>query len=279
MKVRLITLSENTAATPGFMAEWGWSIVVQVNDVSVLFDTGWCCAAIKNADKLGIDFRSISKIILSHAHVDHTGGLRKILQRIGREVEIIAHPAVWEVKYTKRPYEEDAAFIGVPFAREELEHLGASFRHSKGPVRISENIMTTGEISVTTDFEPVESIFYVKENQALRYDTMPDDLALVVKTQEGLVIILGCAHRGIINTIRQAQEITDEKRVHTVVGGTHLSPKTDAQIDKTIEVLKKLGVHKIGVSHCTGFHASMRLAQEFGDKFFLNNAGTIYTFD
>jgi 7,8-dihydropterin-6-yl-methyl-4-(beta-D-ribofuranosyl)aminobenzene 5'-phosphate synthase len=259
------------------MAEWGWSIVVQVNGESILFDCGSICAAVSNADKLAIDFRDMSKIVLSHGHADHTGGLRKVLQRIGRKVEIIAHPDVWESKYTKRPYEEEAAFIGLPFAREELEHLGASFKHSKEPVALSENLTTTGEISITTDFEPVEPIFYVKEDNVLRHDNMSDDLGLIVKTDKGLVIILGCAHRGIINTIRHAQRITDEQRVHTIVGGTHLSPKTDEQILETIKMLKEIGVQKIGVSHCTGFKASMRLAHDFGDNFFLNNAGTVYT--
>jgi len=278
MKVKLTTLCENTAAKPGFISEWGWSIIVQADDLNVLFDTGGSFAAVRNADRLGVDFRTINKIVLSHAHADHTGGLREILRRTG-ETEVIAHPAVWELKYTKRPYEKKAAFIGVPFTREELELFGASFKLSKEPVQISENIMTTGEILVTTDFEAIEPIFYVKEKGTLRYDSIPDDLALIVKTERGLVIILGCGHRGIINTIYHAQNITGEEKVHTVVGGTHLFPKTDEQIDKTIAALKKIGVQKIGVSHCTGFHASMRLAQALGDKFFLNSAGTIYNLD
>lgn len=278
MKVKLTTLCENTSAKPGFIAEWGLSIIVQVDDLNVLFDTGGNFAAVRNADKLGVNLCDINKIVLSHAHADHTGGLREVLRRTGK-TEVIAHPAIWELKYTKRPYEENAAFIGVPFAREELELFGASFKLSKEPAQISKNIMTTGEISVTTDFEAIEPIFYVKKEDVLNHDPMPDDLALIVKTQKGLVIILGCGHRGIISTIHHAQKITGEERVYTVVGGTHLSPKTDEQIDKTIAALKQIGVQKIGVSHCTGFHASMRLAQAFGDKFFLNNAGTIYTLD
>lgn len=278
MKVKLTTLCENTAAKPGFMAEWGLSIIVQVDDLNVLFDTGGNFAAVRNADKLGVKLCDINKIVLSHAHADHTGGLCEVLRRTGK-TEVIAHPAIWELKYTKRPYEKDAAYIGVPFAREELELLGALFKFSKEPVQISGSIITTGEISITTDFEAIEPIFYVKEGDTLRRDPMPDDLALIVKTQKGLVIILGCGHQGIINTIYHAQKITGEERVHTVVGGTHLFPKTDEQIDKTVAALKEIGLQKIGVSHCTGFHASMHLAQELGDKFFLNNAGTIYTLD
>ena len=278
MNVTLTTLCENTAGKPGFMAEWGLSILVQTDSVNVLFDTGGNFAAVRNADKLGVDLRAVDVIVLSHAHADHTGGLREVLRRTGPK-EIIAHPAVWELKYTQRAYEKREAFIGIPFTRAELELFGASFTLCKKPVHITDSIVTTGEIAQTTDFEGIEPIFYIKENGSLRNDTIPDDLALIVRTQKGLVIVLGCAHRGMINTIRHAQMITGEQRVHTVVGGTHLFPKTDEQVEKAIFALQEIGVQKIGVSHCTGFHASMRLAQAFGDTFFMNNAGTVYTLD
>jgi len=278
MNVTLTTLCENTAGKPGFMAEWGLSILVQADGVNVLFDTGGYFAAVRNADKLGIDLRAIDKIVLSHGHADHTGGLRDVLMRTGPR-EVIAHPAIWELKYTKRTYEKREAFVGIPFNREELELYGALFTLSKEPVYITDTIVTTGEIEQTTDFEGIEPIFYVKEGDSLRHDLIPDDLALIVRTQEGLVIVLGCGHSGLINTIRHAQRITGEQRVHTVVGGTHLFPKTDEQVEKAISALQEIGIKKIGVSHCTGFHASMRLAQEFGDKFFQNNAGTQYIFE
>ena len=278
MNVTLTTLCENTAGKPGFMAEWGLSILIQTDSANVLFDTGGNFAAVRNADKLGVDLQAVDAIVLSHAHADHTGGLREVLRRTGPKM-IIAHPAIWELKYTKRAYEKREAFIGIPFTRAELELFGASFSLNKEPVHIADTIVTTGEIAQTTDFEGIEPIFYVKEDGSLRNDSIPDDLSLIVRTQQGLVIVLGCAHRGIINTIRHAKKITGEERVHTVVGGTHLFPKTDEQVEKAIVALQEIGVQKLGVSHCTGFHASVRLAQAFGNDFFLNNAGTVYTLD
>jgi 7,8-dihydropterin-6-yl-methyl-4-(beta-D-ribofuranosyl)aminobenzene 5'-phosphate synthase len=278
MNVTLTTLCENTAGKPGFMAEWGLSILIQTDSANVLFDTGGNFAAVRNADKLGVDLRAVDAIVLSHAHADHTGGLREVLKRTGPKM-IIAHPAIWELKYTKRAYEKREAFIGIPFTRAELELFGASFSLNKEPVYIADTIVTTGEIAQTTDFEGIEPIFYVKEDGSLRNDPIPDDLSLIVRTQQGLVVVLGCAHRGIISTIRHAQKITGEERVHTVVGGTHLFPKTDEQVERTIVALQEIGVQKLGVSHCTGFHASMRLAQAFGNDFFLNNTGTVYTLD
>jgi len=275
--MEFITLCENTAAKPGFMAEWGWSILVQVSDKTVLFDTGMSSVAVHNADKLGIDLHSIDKIVLSHAHRDHTGGLREVLRRTG-EIDIVAHPGIWDLKYKRSSAEEKAEYNGIPFAREELEKF-ASFNLTKEPVYISENIVTTGEIPITTDFETIEPYFYIKQMGTFQHDTFADDLALIVKMEKGLVIILGCAHRGMINTLRHARNLTGEERVYAVIGGTHLYPKNDDQIGKTIESLKEMDVQKIGVSHCTGFHAATRLAQAFGDRFFVNNAGMITKID
>jgi len=275
--MRLTTLCENTAGTSGMVAEWGWSIFVQTDGMNILVDTGGGFAAVRNADKLGIDLKTTDKILLSHSHADHTGGLREILGRT-KHPEVIAHPAVWLPKLKKGNSEKSPVYNGIPFAREELEKF-APLTFSERPVSFSENIMTTGEIPRTTVFETIESHFLVKKDGALKQDDFPDDLALICKTEKGLVIVLGCAHRGIINTIQHARQLTGEQTVHTVLGGTHLYTKSDIQIDQTIRALKTMGVQNIGVSHCTGLRAAMRLAEAFGDHFFFNNAGNVRTIE
>src|SRR5690554_1976077 len=107
MKVRLTTLCENTAGKPGLAAEWGLSILVEVNDFRVLFDTGASAAVVHNARKLGIDLARIDKIVLSHGHYDHTGGLADVLQIAG-DKEVVAHPDIWSSKYSKRPHQDKA---------------------------------------------------------------------------------------------------------------------------------------------------------------------------
>lgn len=277
MALKLTTLCENTASGPGIVAEWGWSIFVEANGTNILFDTGGGMAIIRNADKLGIDLKTTDKIVLSHAHSDHTGGLRKALMRIGNR-EVIAHPAIWTSKYSKQVTNKKAIYRGIPFIREELEKF-ATFKLSEAPVQISDNTLITGEIPRETDYETIESHFYVKHGDKMQPDNFSDDLSLVCRTDKGLVIILGCAHRGIINTIQHARNITGEDRVHTVIGGTHLYPKKDEQIEKTIQALREFDVQNIGVSHCTGFRAAMKLSEAFGDKFFINNAGSVRTIE
>jgi len=111
----------------------------------------------------------------------------------------------------------------------------------------------------------------------LHPDPLADDLALIIDTDFGLVVILGCAHRGIINTLRHTQNLTGKELVYAAIGGTHLFRASEERLEKTIADLKEIGIQRLGVSHCTGFRASARLAQEFEDIFFMNNAGTSIT--
>jgi len=274
MDIRITTLSENTANF-GFIAEWGLSILVEADGRRILLDTGPGFSAVHNAQLLGIDFSAIDSIVLSHGHSDHTGGLREVLSR-GGAVDIIAHPAIWEAKYAVRENKRER-HIGIPFVKEQLESLGARFSMTKDPVWITDSIVISGEIPLMTSYEEIDRNLYVKENENLRPDNVPDDLALAIKTELGLVIILGCAHRGIINTIRHFQKITGDELVYCVVGGTHLISASPERLAQTVADLRETGIQKLGVSHCTGFQASAWLAGEFPDIFFLNNAGSQFT--
>ena len=127
-----------------------------------------------------------------------------------------------------------------------------------------------------TEYEKIDPyLFIIKESGELHPDPLWDDLALILKSQNGLIVILGCCHHGMINTIHHAQKITGLERIHMVVGGTHLLHASKEQMDLTIAEVKRLGVEKIGVSHCTGMSAAARLFHEFGDSFFFNNTGTV----
>lgn len=270
MEINITTLTENTAGF-GFLAEWGLSIFVQVEGSNILFDTGLGISALHNAHVLGVDLRSVDEIVLSHGHSDHTGGSREILRETG-EVEVIAHPDVWKAKYAGTV--ETNRFIGIPFRREELESLGACFNLAKDAVWITDKVVTTGEIPMLTDYEEIDPMLWVREDDHMVPDPLADDLALAIKTEEGLVVILGCGHRGVINTLIHARNLTQEDRIHTVIGGIHLLQASEERLVRTAADLRQMGVKRLGVSHCTGFHASAWLAQELGEVFFLNNAGT-----
>ncbi len=275
MEVRITTLSENTA-NYGYLAEWGLSILVEVNETRILMDTGLSFSAVHNAQLMGIDLSTIDCMVLSHGHADHTGGLRDVL-KIRREVEVIAHPDIWVPKYVRRDGEPREQYNGMPFSREELESRGARFNLAREPVHITENVMTTGEIPMFSGYEEIENNLFVKEAGTLHPDPLADDLALIIDTDFGLVVILGCAHRGVVNTLRYAQNLTGKELVYAAIGGTHLFRASEERLEKTIADIREIGIQRLGVSHCTGFRASARLAQEFEDIFFMNNAGTCVT--
>ena len=274
MALRITTLSENTAGRSDFLGEWGLSIFIETNDIRVLLDTGKGFSAVHNADTLGIDLGKIDRIVLSHGHSDHTGGLREVLRRMRKEVEIIAHPDIWQTKYARREGEPDR-YIGVPFQQNELESLGARFHLTNQSVDITSAIMTTGEIPMVTAFEAVDAALFVKEGTAWQPDKVMDDQALIVKTEQGLVIILGCAHRGMINTLYHARQLTGTEKIHAVVGGSHLINASEERLWQTIDALRELGVQRLGLCHCTDLPAASVLAQEFRESFFFNKAGTV----
>lgn len=275
MSLRITTLSENTAGMPGVIAEWGLSVLVDTGKTKVLFDTGASSSVPHNVRPLGVELSQIDKIALSHGHYDHTGGLMGVLRQAGKPMEIIAHPDVFANKYAKAGDFE--RYIGIPFKREELESIGASFTLSEGPVWLSDDIVTTGEVPMVTGYEEIEPMMQVKEGNDFIPDAFRDDQALVVKTELGLVVVLGCAHRGAINTIIRAREVTGVERVHTVIGGTHLVRASEERITLTAAALQEMGVQRVGVSHCTGLNSSVLLAQQLGDIFFFNNTGTSIT--
>jgi 7,8-dihydropterin-6-yl-methyl-4-(beta-D-ribofuranosyl)aminobenzene 5'-phosphate synthase len=278
MTLKITTLSENTADNLGLLAEWGLSILVESDDANILLDTGQSISVTNNADALGIDLRKVDKIVLSHGHADHTGGLLLVLGQIGKDIEVLAHPDVVDAKYSgKQPNKRKN--IALPYQLQELEQLGAKFKFSRKPVKLTPDIMTTGEVPMITDFEQIESErFFVKaDSRRWHPDELKDDLALIINTKPGLIIVLGCGHRGMINTLYHAQMLTGRKEIRMVIGGCHLINASAERVYRTIDALKELDVQKVGVSHCTGLEASAIMAQELGERFFYNNACTQIT--
>jgi 7,8-dihydropterin-6-yl-methyl-4-(beta-D-ribofuranosyl)aminobenzene 5'-phosphate synthase len=279
MPVTITTLVENTSGVPTLYGEWGQSLLVEADGLKILFDTGPSWHVIDNAKILGIDLSTIDRIVLSHGHYDHTGGLRDVLALIRGSgnlrngIDVIAHPDIFGEKYFYLKGLPSKG-IGVPGTRAELESLGAHFKLSREPVRLADNIMTTGEVAVSVDFEQIDSTLHVKEAEDYLPDQLADDLSLIIKTEKGLIILLGCGHRGLINTILHAQKITGIKEIYAVIGGTHLISANKTQLDETVKALRNFNISRLGVSHCTGLKSGAILANEFSEAFFFNSAGT-----
>lgn len=277
MQCRITTLAENTSGKPHIIGEWGFCALIETAEATVLLDSGAGHGVIHNAEHLGVDLKKVDKIVLSHAHFDHTAGIEKVLKKIGKKIEVIAPLDLWAAKYSVRGGTKER-YIGVPFTQAALESLGATFTMTPDPVHITDNIITTGEVAIVTDFEQVgEDYLKVKVDGDYQRDSCVDDRAMIVKTDKGLIVVLGCAHRCLINTLHHARKVAGEERIHMVIGGCHLIDASNELINQTIEALKEFNIEKIGVSHCTGLNAGAMMAAEFGDRFFFNTAGMVIT--
>jgi 7,8-dihydropterin-6-yl-methyl-4-(beta-D-ribofuranosyl)aminobenzene 5'-phosphate synthase len=250
------------------------SILIESAGRNILLDSGAGESVVKNAELLGIDLTRIDTIVLSHGHFDHTGGLPLLLAAIGRETPIIAHPDVFTPKYNHLKGHKDR-YIGIPYSRQELEDLGARFTLSRLPVPITDKITTSGEIRMTTDFESIDPALSLKTEEGFIPDPLLDDLSLIITTPRGLVVVMGCAHRGMINILRQAREITGLSKIYLAVGGSHLKDSSEEQVWQAISALNEMGVQKLAACHCTGMPATLLLAQTYGKNFIFNQTGNV----
>ncbi len=274
MSVKLTILCENCVekASPyGLLGEYGFSCLVETTSGTYLFDTGGGLTIINNADRLGVDLRRLDGIILSHGHFDHTGGLKLVLEKTG-PVAVYAHPGLFSRRFSS--HGGPLRNIGIAWNQAELETLGADFLLSRDPVEIAENLLLSGRIPRTNPHETGDPRLVIEVAHG-KHDSDPleDDLSLFLRTDKGLVLLLGCAHAGLINIIDHAIRMTGEKRIHAIVGGTHLMFSGEAQLKATMDRLQSENVTHIGASHCTGRNGALALAARFGGRFFSASVG------
>jgi 7,8-dihydropterin-6-yl-methyl-4-(beta-D-ribofuranosyl)aminobenzene 5'-phosphate synthase len=273
--MRITILCENTVGRLVGLGEHGFSAFIETDQGNYLFDTGSGRSVIKNSLELSKDLRSIKNIFLSHGHYDHSGGLPEVLKLRGK-VDVHAHPHIFldRVHVIKEDGKETRRFVGLPFKRSYLESLGANFILNKDFIEIEKGIFLTGEVPRKTSFEKPDPRLFSEIDGKTNLDIFSDDQSLILNTEKGLILILGCAHSGMINIINRVIHKTGEEKFFAILGGTHLDFLTPEQLEESIKALKKINIEKIGACHCTGMRAAFRLHQEFGERFFYGHVGS-----
>jgi 7,8-dihydropterin-6-yl-methyl-4-(beta-D-ribofuranosyl)aminobenzene 5'-phosphate synthase len=247
MDVEITLLSDNVVNKKGLLAEHGLSILLERNTQQLLFDVGQGMSAFHNARILNITFHS-PPIVLSHGHYDHTAGLMPFL-RIFPSAAIFAHSDVFTQRFSTTGT-NNVRNVSAPFTKEELKHEGVEFHFVNDPYEVLEGVWTTGQIA--RPFVADQSVTGLSLDVAGRVvDNVLDEIAIVVEGPKKALLLLGCAHAGVRNTIQQVEAMT-EKPLYGIVGGLHLLDVSPRNVRALALFLRERGVEFVAASHCTG---------------------------
>lgn len=272
-----ITVLVDNQAGPGLTAEHGFSLWLETGGLRLLFDTGQGPALAGNARLVGIDLTRVDCLVLSHGHYDHSGGLAEVLCQ-SRRVDLYCHPGAVSPRYSIR--DGVAKPLQMPrAAMTALDRLGQERVHwLQQPVWLSETVGLSGPIARNTDFEDSGGPFFL-DADGRRPDRIDDDLALWIRTDQGLIVCLGCAHAGLINSLAQIQRLNNGMRIRAVIGGLHLQNASPRRLEQTLVVLARFAPDCLIPCHCTGEAAMTALVRSLGsNRCRPGAAGMRYTF-
>jgi 7,8-dihydropterin-6-yl-methyl-4-(beta-D-ribofuranosyl)aminobenzene 5'-phosphate synthase len=286
------------------LAEHGFAALVDLNEgeIRILLDTGFSrIALLENMKRMKIDHASIHKIVLSHGHADHTASVSELLRAMDlrpkprqweagvhteemshwseyRRVPLIVHPAAFRERWIVR---KDGSKFGpfLPPPLLEWEALGAEVIMSEGPYQFGQGCFSTGFVPRLSFEQPGTSGVSYREGDLFKPDDVEEDQAIAINVKEkGLVVLSGCAHAGIVNTVNYAKKLSGVNRVYAVIGGFHLSEVKDEEIELTIAEMKACGTGMVVPSHCTGLRATCKFARRMPGEFVTGVVGTTYLF-
>lgn len=301
-------VNDETQPGSGLRAEHGLSFLVETEEEDILFDTGASGQALlHNASILSVELRRVTALVISHSHPDHTGGMRAFLSLVPG-CKVFSHPAIfqerfarrrrWRSKYIGLPlsqrervfahpgiFQERFArrrrwrpkYVGLPLSQREIEEH-AELDLSSQPVEVAPRVWTTGEVVPRPGAEGRSARHVIHTPRGWAPDPYADDLALVLETPQGLVVVLGCGHSGLLNTLALVCHIFDGQ-IQAVLGGAHLLDLGKEEIDRIVSILREeYGSPWLYLNHCTGDRALSLLSQAFPDRTVPCPAGTLMEF-
>lgn len=257
-----VTILSTMVADEG-IGEWGFSALVEADGRALLFDTGnHPDTVLRNAEALNIDLSRVTDVVLSHNHRDHTGGLVALRRAVGsKDPRALSRAHVAPPIFWSRPGASGEAntMLGV---RREYEALGGAFVEHRGFERLAPGVYLTGmipRVHPEKNYGKNGNIGSVVTPEGVANDDVPEDMALVLQTEQGLVLVVGCGHAGIVNTLEDAVKQTGEPRVHAAIGGFHLYNASDETLAWTAKSLSPMHLDYFVGAHCTGLESTYRL--------------------
>ncbi|HRX46582.1 MAG TPA: MBL fold metallo-hydrolase [Spirochaetota bacterium] len=279
MMIKKVTIiCENSVQTPlPVIGEHGLSFYIEGDEGATVFDTGQGLGFMNNMKVLGKGFSAVQRVILSHGHYDHTGGLLSLLKERKGSTPVFLHPSAFFEKGALMP-DGSMRPIGFQHSREEYEKNGAEFKEISGFTKITGSISAISAIKHPEGWRAWDTRLMRKDGEKIESDPFEDDLSLLIETPSGPVVLLGCAHTGVIEILNALSAETGYTGFHAVIGGTHLDSAPAEYVDRSIDVIKSYNVEKVAVSHCTGLRVAARFANEFRERFINASAGRVFEF-
>ena len=265
MRIRILT--ENTVYRRGLTGEHGLSFLLEEQGHRFLFDTGQSSVYVKNAEKLHEDIKNVDGIILSHGHYDHCGGI-EFYPRSENMPPIYIREKAFEDKRNYNGKKNQYDRIGIDWAKEKFAQ---SYIFTGKRYEICKNFTLLSKIEDEAGFKNKPRGFYIGEGE--RPDYMEDEQILVVQTEKGLSLFMGCSHMGVMNCISRVMREFPGQPVYSILAGMHLNHASMEQIDKTIEELEKIAFDILIPVHCTGIRAIGRMKERLGERCILAETG------
>jgi 7,8-dihydropterin-6-yl-methyl-4-(beta-D-ribofuranosyl)aminobenzene 5'-phosphate synthase len=252
-RLKITVLIDDKGDRSDLKSEHGLALWIEADDRRILFDTGQSDALLQNARVLGIDLAEADAIVLSHGHYDHTGGLAAVLET-NKTATVYCHPGAVVPRYSRRPKHTVKSIGMLPASLETLYGSGRTHWVSQ-PEPIGGSVGLTARIPRATAYEDIGGAFFL-DSEGKYPDPIEDDLAMWLRTDSGVVVVTGCCHSGIVNTVNYIRTLVAGKVVYCLLGGLHLMDASPDRIARTCDVLAASGIRHMMPCHCTGPEAT-----------------------
>ena len=272
MKVSILT--DDIVTKRGLKAEHGLSLFIEHDGKKILFDTGQSSVYLRNAAAMGIDLKSADCIVLSHGHYDHCGGLVHF-PATGEYPPIFAHRQAFRKRYKPNRHDKEYVDIGVPWTLAGHPGIEKSLVYNRKALNPFPGVHILAEIPRTTEFEDAPKGFFIDKPEGIVPDVFSDEQMLVVETDEGLDVFLGCSHPGVINCLKHVMKCFPGRSIHALVAGMHLGTAAPSRIEMTIGHMAAMKIQKIVPLHCTGITAICEMKRSLKEHCFVQFTGDV----